>query len=70
MATLADLKKIYVSHDADGNGVLELDEAEQAYKALGSHAKHFDNFEAEFKKIAKNGTITFDDFKHFSNVNY
>uniref|UniRef100_A0A914WRQ4 EF-hand domain-containing protein n=1 Tax=Plectus sambesii TaxID=2011161 RepID=A0A914WRQ4_9BILA len=64
--TEADLKKIYDANDVDGNGLFNLAETQKAYAQLGAHAKHIDNFEAEFNKRAKDGHISFDDFKHFA----
>jgi len=72
MATLADLKKIFEKHDHDHTGHISLDEARDAVDDLGDHARHHDDFEHEFNKLAKKHTdhdtnhITFEDFKHFS----
>uniref|UniRef100_A0A914UIS8 EF-hand domain-containing protein n=1 Tax=Plectus sambesii TaxID=2011161 RepID=A0A914UIS8_9BILA len=64
--TEADLKKIYDANDDDGNGIFDLAETKKAYAQLGEHAKKVDNFEAEFNKHAKDGHITFNEFKHFA----
>jgi len=66
MASSEEIRKIYNDYDQDKNGVLSLNEAELAFKALGPHAKGVD-FNAHFQRLAKDGVITFEDFKTFAN---
>ncbi|CAD5231028.1 unnamed protein product [Bursaphelenchus xylophilus] len=66
MASIDRIRQIYDAHDSDKNGVLSVEEAELAYKALGSLAKQYPNFVAEFNKLANSeGVITFEQFKSF-----
>jgi Ca2+-binding EF-hand superfamily protein len=66
MTSVEEIRKIYDEFDQDQNGVLTIDEAELAYKALGPNARNI-NFEEHFKKLSKpDGTITFEDFKTFA----
>ncbi|KAI6219143.1 hypothetical protein M3Y99_00274500 [Aphelenchoides fujianensis] len=67
MASIEEIKKVFTNHDQDKNGVLDVNEAQQAFKALGPAAKPNLNFEEHFQRLAKGGTITFDDFKTFVN---
>lgn len=55
------IEKIYEQFDQDKNGVLTIDEAELAFKALGSNVRSDIDFNSHFNKLAKSdGTITFD----------
>ncbi|CAD5226117.1 unnamed protein product [Bursaphelenchus okinawaensis] len=66
MASTERIRQIYDAHDSDKNGVLSVDEAELAYKALGSLAKQVPCFNSEFQKLANaEGVITFEQFQTF-----
>uniref|UniRef100_A0AC35GR28 EF-hand domain-containing protein n=1 Tax=Panagrolaimus sp. PS1159 TaxID=55785 RepID=A0AC35GR28_9BILA len=68
MASVEQIRKIYDQHDDDGNGVLSFEEAEEAVKALGDLAKDPSNFASDFKRLAKDGVITFEEFKQFAKL--
>jgi len=70
--TLDELKSIFNSHDHNHTGRINFDEAKAAVRDLGKHARHVEDFEHEFDKLAQHHDdhdthhITFEDFKHFS----
>jgi len=72
--TISAIKKIFDKHDHNHSGRISRDEAHKAVDEMSKdgHARHHDDFDAEFNKLAKRHDdhdlhhISFADFLHFS----
>ncbi|CEF61859.1 EF-hand domain and EF-hand domain pair-containing protein [Strongyloides ratti] len=62
MSSKDELRKLYDTNDSDKNGSLNLNEATKAITNVKENLKNPDNFENDFKKLAPNGEISFEDF--------
>uniref|UniRef100_A0A0K0EPZ5 EF-hand domain-containing protein n=1 Tax=Strongyloides stercoralis TaxID=6248 RepID=A0A0K0EPZ5_STRER len=62
MSSKDELRKLYDTNDVDKSGSLNINEAIKAITSVKQNLKNPDSFEADFKKLAPTGEISFENF--------
>uniref|UniRef100_A0A0K0FQ16 EF-hand domain-containing protein n=1 Tax=Strongyloides venezuelensis TaxID=75913 RepID=A0A0K0FQ16_STRVS len=62
MSSKDELREIFECNDFDKSGSLNLDETMKAINNLKENLKNPETVEDDFRKLAPNGELSFDDF--------